>query len=412
MKVLMYLLYGDNNKYWQEAKFSILTAWRFINQEAPGFKIVVCTDQPEQINGYPVTVQHFDAEKLKEWAGPLAYFHRAKNRAMAEVMDKYSSPTVFVDSDTYFKKSPELLFARIGPGRAVMHKSEGLIVEKHNSPVRHLQSLVFPDPWGGTYTHDSLARHLQGLIFPDPWGGTYTFSPQAEMWNSGIVGLHPTNRPLLDRSLWLLDELYWRTKIFNVEQFSLAEVLRSETKLHQSADIVVHYWHFLRPFFHQKLNRFFSERRDAPFDTLVADSVDVAKPILNNSLTERVIIHLKSQRCGWSPLYKAACSAVLSGTVRRKKAGMSDEVVQAVWRQYALTWLEDELVVCEKDLHAGRLSALLLRKKLEHWRKDKDLAAVREPEGLAKFAESEKKKWADFWHKVDKFLVTIDSGAL
>lgn len=278
------------------------------------------------------------------------------------------------------------MFARIGPGRAVMYKLEGLVVEINNP----------------------LAIQLQNLILPQPWGGTYTFSPKTEMWNSAIVGLHPTDRPLLDRAVWLLDELYVRTKIFNVEQFSLTEVLRAETKLHQSDDVVVHYWGFARPFFHQKLKRFFEERRDAPFDTLVADSVDYKADVPKNPLTERVIIHLRSQMCGWSSLYRAVCLAVLSGTVQRKKAGISDEAVQAIWRQHALTWLEDELMIWENDLQAGRLSAPRLRKKLEHWLKDKDLSVVREPFALTKFSESEHKKWTAFWHKVNKFLASID----
>ena len=41
---------------------------------------------------------------------------------------------------------------------------------------------------------------------------------------------------------------------------------------------------------------------------------------------------------------------------------------------------------------------------MQHWRRDPDLAAVREADALAKLPEAERKDWLAIWHEVDALI--------
>ena len=41
---------------------------------------------------------------------------------------------------------------------------------------------------------------------------------------------------------------------------------------------------------------------------------------------------------------------------------------------------------------------------LGHWRQDADLAGIRDPEGLAKLPEPERREWQTLWAEVDSRL--------
>ena len=117
-------------------------------------------------------------------------------------------------------------------------------------------------------------------------------------------------------------------------------------------------------------------------------------------------------------IYVARC-AVLGGTISGKDDPPLDVAGRARLRKQGLNWLRDELAK-EKtllwkgpDLPPGsrgkpqtRADVLSeLRHRLEEWKRQRDLVEVRDPDGLVKLPEAERKDWQAFWAEVDALLL-------
>src|SRR5262249_28872114 len=80
-----------------------------------------------------------------------------------------------------------------------------------------------------------------------------------------------------------------------------------------------------------------------------------------------------------APRYTAACAAALAGCGQGKDAGMLDAGGRLRWRRQALTWLRAELAERARQLRSNSPElAAQARRSLEHWRRDSDLARVRD----------------------------------
>lgn len=369
MKTLLYLLYGTRESYWRECKFSILSALRFLNKEDDGdIQIVLATDQPNQLEGWPVVIHAIEQATLLAWAGPDDYFHRSKNRIMAAVMDRFQGPTVFVDTDTYFTGSPRLLFERIAPGESVMHLPEGRLVDAHHE----------------------LAAYAVGRPLPDPDGGTYTIGQDSQMFNSGIIGLHPEDRPLLDRALWLVDALYGPTKVFNVEQYGLGEVLHDRTKLNMSGDVVHHYWGFSRAFFHRDMRQFFEAYGHLPLAEQACHTSELQAQVPKNTILERFYERMQRKLGRWSKSYGAAYLAAKQARYFSKPPHLEPELA-AIWRNQAKLLLLEELrLLTEADRAA-------LKKRLKRALRAGFWHHLRDENALKVLPKEEQEAWAALW---------------
>ena len=85
-KVILYIVYGADQAYYDGAKFSLLTFKHWSKEE--NIEIVVLTEKPEKFSDYPVKVITMNSDQKKEWSINGAYHFRIKNRGMAFVMDK------------------------------------------------------------------------------------------------------------------------------------------------------------------------------------------------------------------------------------------------------------------------------------------------------------------------------------
>lgn len=240
MKVLAYFLYGDRQEYQLELAFSIISALRCLKvqrlqQSQDAITISVITDRPELNFDLPVDRILLLPEEIAEWTQGGSYNHRAKILALLKVLDHYQAPVALVDTDTYFINSPVKLFDRISPQSSVMHQFEYSI---GNQPL-----------WRSIVEQLDEGMEIEGILV----------SGQSPMFNSGVVGIDPANRSLLETSLLVLDKVYSLSPIFNVEQFALGIVLNQHTKLSQSADIVKHYWGIERDFIHIQSSRLLSD---------------------------------------------------------------------------------------------------------------------------------------------------------
>jgi serine/threonine-protein kinase len=103
--------------------------------------------------------------------------------------------------------------------------------------------------------------------------------------------------------------------------------------------------------------------------------------------------------------YNAACIAARAGRGEGEDRPPLGEAERARWRKQALAWLRSDLAawtdVLERDKQDGRAR---VAQTLDHWKRDGDLAGLRDPTAVGKLPEDEKKACRDFWHDVEGLL--------
>ena len=113
---------------------------------------------------------------------------------------------------------------------------------------------------------------------------------------------------------------------------------------------------------------------------------------------------LADDRQAWHA-YNAAWNAAMAGCGQGKDDPPPDEAARAGLRGQALAWLRGELAAWSRTLDGGEPDdRALLRKLLEHWKADRDLACVRDEAGLAKLPEAERRAWQTLWTDVETLL--------
>jgi tetratricopeptide (TPR) repeat protein len=103
--------------------------------------------------------------------------------------------------------------------------------------------------------------------------------------------------------------------------------------------------------------------------------------------------------------YNAACSAALAGCGKGKDDPPPDEAARVRLRRQALDWLRAERADQTRVLKSGRpADRSTVQQRLEHWRRDPDLAGLRDPEALAKLPVAERADWQKLWAEVEGLL--------
>jgi hypothetical protein len=99
--------------------------------------------------------------------------------------------------------------------------------------------------------------------------------------------------------------------------------------------------------------------------------------------------------------YNAGCAASLAGCGKGKDVAPLDDTDRARLRQQAHGWLAADLVLWTKqaDSKDAKIRAGV-RKTLQHWQNDPDLAGVRESEALIQLPEAERDAWRKLWAEV------------
>ena len=231
---LLYLCYGAG-PHVEETIFSLLTAFSFLPPETPGYRYVVYTDIPKRFIDMGVVIRPLAATELEAWLGGSDYIHRRKTMAIIDALERYPGSLAFIDCDTYFRRSPALLFDRIGPGRSCLHVLEARLLESRTEFDKTLS--------------DAISR----IEFFDRAGRPLAISPNAPMWNSGVVGIHSADIDLMREVLDVTDQMWRQVKVHHIEQF-LAGYFLARNKLSKCPDIVFHYWPgYMRKPFRKKL---------------------------------------------------------------------------------------------------------------------------------------------------------------
>ena len=86
-KILLYIIYGNDQIYYDGAIFSYLTFMHWVS-EKDKLETVVLTQKAEKFKNYPLTVIPMSESQKKDWSLNGKYHFRIKNRGLAYVMDK------------------------------------------------------------------------------------------------------------------------------------------------------------------------------------------------------------------------------------------------------------------------------------------------------------------------------------
>ncbi|MCA8948251.1 MAG: tetratricopeptide repeat protein [Planctomycetes bacterium] len=100
--------------------------------------------------------------------------------------------------------------------------------------------------------------------------------------------------------------------------------------------------------------------------------------------------------------YNAACAAARASAKPDVAAAAAAEM-----RDKAHAWLRLELSRLEGAPTAAAAQRNAVRERLEHWQRDRDLVAIREPGPIAALPESEQARWHEFWREVAALHATL-----
>jgi hypothetical protein len=219
-RIVSYIVYGNNQIYYDGAKFSFITFLNWIEKEN-SIEIVVLTEKPEEFVGYPIKILKLSDKQIKSWSLNGSYHFRIKNRGLAYIMDslelKNDDKILFFDTDTYFHKSPLKLFEYIQPNQALFYLNEGLIYKRKRFKV-YVESL------------EGKNIHIEGQ--------TYKLSKGSELWGSLMIGIMPNMRPSLEWSDLLLVKFYELVPSHTIEPFALSESLLKKYRLVEGKNFV------------------------------------------------------------------------------------------------------------------------------------------------------------------------------
>lgn len=222
-KSVLYISYGSGS-HEKEVAFSLWSI-KHRNRDRLGIDFLVYTDRPTSFEGLPLAeVVTIPTETWKDWGGPYHFNHRKKILALQHAMARRDGSIVLLDADTWLRQPISRLFGRIGPGHSVMHIREGSIGSIDGLRTAELRDLL-----------DCSVVNLAS-------GDQVQLSSIIDMWNAGVIGLHQSDRALLDDVLAITDQLCERSDLHVLEQFAFSWVLSHRTVLKEAADIVFHYW--------------------------------------------------------------------------------------------------------------------------------------------------------------------------
>ena len=263
-KVVLYIVYGEDQAYYEGAIFSFLTFRHWI-LDSNQIEIVVLTEKPEAFTDYPIKTLLMSKEQKNEWSLNGQYHFRIKNRGLAFVMDKLklkdSDKILFFDTDTYFHKSPLPLFDLIKSDQALFYLNEGLIYDRKRF-----------------FTY---VENLEGKKIEID-GESYELSRKSAMWGSLMVGIMADMRPSLDWADKLMLKFFDLVPAHTIEPFSLSETLLRKYKIVEGKNFVSLYSTSRRKE-HAKniLTNFFQENKTLHIDDQVhlAQNVKIKRSI-------------------------------------------------------------------------------------------------------------------------------------
>ena len=254
---LLYMAHGDNT-FKNEVLASVLS-YLLLKQNAPAAPratVLIYTDQPDyfrQVLGDAPEVKYeeISAAEWQAWRGDINFVHRVKIVLLQHALANYGGQVLYLDSDTYFLRDEEPVFATLTRGQGVMHVREG-VLSQSKVPL-----------------HQAVYAYLQAHAAPE-WAAV---SSATAMYNAGVIGLSASHTALLSQVLHLTDTLYRMNPSHVVEQFAFSYCLAQAGPVLEAAPYVLHYWHMkdIRPV----LAAFFGRVAGQPLSQVLTNFADL-----------------------------------------------------------------------------------------------------------------------------------------
>jgi heptosyltransferase-3 len=261
-KIICFIVYGNNEDYYNSAKFSILNLLNFTNNT--DISIIVLSEDITKFKNYPITTIKITEKQIKDWSLNGRYHFRIKNLGLQHVIKTLelsdNGKIIFFDVDIYFKKNPLKLFNLITNSQIVMYRDEGFICKKKRFKY--------------------YKNNLSNTTIQCENMGNYSMNTNAKMWGSAIMGL--TKQMALDLlqnadslMLCLLSKISEK-KAHTIEQFSLSESVKESHKITEGSRYVSIYSTDRKKRYAQKqLKKFFDENNGSSIDLLVNRSLSI-----------------------------------------------------------------------------------------------------------------------------------------
>lgn len=186
-----YIAYGNDDFYHLGALFGALRLLR----HTPDAKIAVLTDRPEIFAGHPVETILLTERRKAEMSFDGRYHFGIKAAGLQDLLERCNR-LFFMDTDMYATGDMSGAFRRITPDHSIMRMSEGRAE--------------------GAYA--ALAGC--GIAV-----GDHELDGSETMWNSGILGAHHANLPLLKAAHAAMESVSRVVKVHTPEQFCIGVAL-------------------------------------------------------------------------------------------------------------------------------------------------------------------------------------------
>jgi len=289
-KIILYQAYGLSYIY-NQVLFSILTLYHHLQGDLKGIKVLIYTDRPEIFQKYnkdiPVSTELLTKDLLAKYKGDMDFVHRVKICIIQDCFTKYKSDVLYLDSDTYFTKSPHQLLNKITTGTSIMNSDD--------------YDLLSADDLYENKDWLLIRRAIRGYNYSIE-NKSVKIPLTTRMWIAGVIGLSFQNAKLLELILDLCDQIYANKKVFTAEQFAFSYYLQNRSQLLTSEDIIFHYWKYFKPFnwreiYMHHFKIFFKKYRNAPVKeqalqayklTLQHDQLKVPEKTITGRLINRL----------------------------------------------------------------------------------------------------------------------------
>ncbi len=217
---IVYLVFGDNLDNYQQVYFSIYTAFLHKTNDD---KIIVIAENTSLFDffGDKIEVISINRAIIKEWEGKYQFFWRVKIKALELIAQKYPSDSIlYLDGDTFFYNSIEILKKGLLQGENYMHVNEG----KLSKLTTKTEKLMWNQMKKKTYSGIKIDENTC-------------------MWNAGLIGISNKHLQCLKLTLDVNDELCANNVTRRlIEQFAFSISLNNFSKLLPSTNVVGHYW--------------------------------------------------------------------------------------------------------------------------------------------------------------------------
>ena len=186
----------------------------------------------------PISTEPLTKEILAKYKGELNFVHRVKICTMQDCFTKYKSDIFYLDSDTYFTKTPLPLLEKITAGTSIMNSNDYDLLSADDLYENMDWLLIRRAIRNYNYTIENKSTKIPLTT---------------RMWNAGVIGISFENAKLLEQILDLCDQIYANKKVFTAEQFSFSYYLQNKMQLVTSEDIIFHYWKYFKPFYWREI---------------------------------------------------------------------------------------------------------------------------------------------------------------